>query len=68
VPAVPPSGSTRDRKRCVTGRPIAELVTQRIIEPLDLRDTYWPTGADGLSAGDSFVSEDSALEPTAPKV
>jgi D-alanyl-D-alanine carboxypeptidase len=26
----------------VTGRPIAELVTKRIIEPLGLRDTYWP--------------------------
>ncbi len=29
----------------VTGRPIAELVTKRIIEPLGLRDTYWPADA-----------------------
>jgi D-alanyl-D-alanine carboxypeptidase len=26
----------------VTGRPIAEEVTNRIIKPLGLRDTYWP--------------------------
>ncbi|MEV8506211.1 serine hydrolase domain-containing protein [Actinoplanes sp. NPDC051475] len=26
----------------VTGRPIGELITHRIIEPLGLRDTYWP--------------------------
>lgn len=26
----------------VTGRPIGELITQRIIEPLGLKDTYWP--------------------------
>lgn len=26
----------------VTGRPIGELMTQRIIEPLGLSDTYWP--------------------------
>ena len=26
----------------VTGRPFGELVTGRIIEPLGLRDTYWP--------------------------
>ncbi|MCD4523357.1 serine hydrolase [Nocardioides sp. cx-173] len=27
----------------VTGRPISELVTQRIIKPIGLKDTYWPT-------------------------
>ena len=26
----------------VTGRPIGEEITRRIIDPLDLRDTYWP--------------------------
>ncbi|WP_433435600.1 serine hydrolase domain-containing protein [Nonomuraea sp. CA-141351] len=26
----------------VTGRPIGEVITDRIIEPLGLRDTYWP--------------------------
>lgn len=26
----------------VTGRPISEQITDRIIEPLKLRDTYWP--------------------------
>ncbi|MXG92088.1 serine hydrolase domain-containing protein [Nocardioides flavescens] len=26
----------------VTGRPFGELVTQRVIRRLDLRDTYWP--------------------------
>ncbi len=26
----------------VTGRPIGELITRRIIEPLGLHDTYWP--------------------------
>src|SRR6185369_16451238 len=26
----------------VAERPIGELITQRIIEPLHLRDTYWP--------------------------
>jgi D-alanyl-D-alanine carboxypeptidase len=26
----------------VTGRPIAEEITERVIEPLRLRDTYWP--------------------------
>ncbi|BCJ55499.1 serine hydrolase [Actinoplanes sp. NBRC 14428] len=26
----------------VSGRPIGELITKRIIEPLGLRDTYWP--------------------------
>ena len=26
----------------VTGRPIGEEITNRIIKPLDLRDTYWP--------------------------
>ena len=27
----------------VTGRPIAEEITTRVIEPLGLTDTYWPT-------------------------
>ncbi|GAA1942049.1 serine hydrolase domain-containing protein [Nocardioides hwasunensis] len=26
----------------VTGRPIGELITRRVIEPLGLTDTYWP--------------------------
>jgi D-alanyl-D-alanine carboxypeptidase len=26
----------------VTGRPIGELITKRVIEPLGLHDTYWP--------------------------
>jgi D-alanyl-D-alanine carboxypeptidase len=26
----------------VTGRPVGEQITKRIIEPLGLRDTYWP--------------------------
>jgi D-alanyl-D-alanine carboxypeptidase len=26
----------------VTGRPVGEQITERIIEPLGLRDTYWP--------------------------
>ncbi|MCT2582903.1 serine hydrolase domain-containing protein [Actinophytocola gossypii] len=26
----------------VTGRPVGEEITERIIEPLGLRDTYWP--------------------------
>ena len=26
----------------VTGRPVSEEITHRIIRPLDLRDTYWP--------------------------
>ncbi|MBB2900998.1 D-alanyl-D-alanine carboxypeptidase [Kineococcus radiotolerans] len=30
----------------VTGRPIGEQITERIIEPLHLRDTYWPTTGD----------------------
>ncbi|MFF9906895.1 serine hydrolase domain-containing protein [Streptomyces olivaceus] len=33
----------------VTGRPFGEEITNRIIEPLDLTDTYWPsTGERGL--------------------
>jgi D-alanyl-D-alanine carboxypeptidase len=30
----------------VTGRPIGEELTRRIIEPLGLRDTYWPKAGD----------------------
>ncbi|WP_134767638.1 serine hydrolase domain-containing protein [Nocardioides sp. 1609] len=26
----------------VTGRPIGELITRRVVEPLGLHDTYWP--------------------------
>lgn len=33
----------------VTGRPVAENVDQRIIKPLNLRDTYWPgVGEQGI--------------------
>ena len=28
--------------QAVTGRPVGEEITRRIIEPLGLRDTYWP--------------------------
>ncbi|GAA0626633.1 serine hydrolase domain-containing protein [Kribbella sandramycini] len=30
----------------VTGRPIAEEITKRVIEPAGLRDTYWPAVGD----------------------
>jgi D-alanyl-D-alanine carboxypeptidase len=30
----------------ITGRPIGELITRRIIEPLGLHDTYWPNEGD----------------------
>ncbi len=30
----------------VTGRPIAEEITRRVIEPLGLHDTYWPAVGD----------------------
>ncbi|GAB3931140.1 serine hydrolase domain-containing protein [Kribbella albertanoniae] len=30
----------------VTGRPVGEEITRRIIEPLGLRDTYWPAAGD----------------------
>ncbi|NYE38141.1 D-alanyl-D-alanine carboxypeptidase [Nocardioides cavernae] len=33
----------------VTGRPVGELITRRIIEPLGLADTYWPeVGEQGI--------------------
>ena len=30
----------------VTGRPVGEQITKRVIEPLGLRDTYWPAEGD----------------------
>jgi D-alanyl-D-alanine carboxypeptidase len=35
----------------VTGRPIGEEITRRIIEPLKLRDTYWPALGDQTIRG-----------------
>jgi D-alanyl-D-alanine carboxypeptidase len=35
----------------VTGRPIGEVITKRIIEPLGLRDTYWPALGDQTIRG-----------------
>jgi D-alanyl-D-alanine carboxypeptidase len=35
----------------VAGRPIGELITKRIIEPLGLRDTYWPGQGDERITG-----------------
>ena len=35
----------------VSGRPIGEEITRRIIEPLRLRDTYWPAAGDQRIAG-----------------
>ncbi|MET9243924.1 serine hydrolase domain-containing protein [Nonomuraea sp. NPDC003709] len=35
----------------VTGRPVAEVITDRIIEPLGLRDTYWPGKGDRTIRG-----------------
>ncbi|GAA2693420.1 MULTISPECIES: serine hydrolase [Actinosynnema] len=30
----------------VTGRPLGEEITRRVITPLDLRETYWPTAGE----------------------
>ncbi|GAA0804928.1 serine hydrolase domain-containing protein [Spirilliplanes yamanashiensis] len=49
----------------VTERPVGEEITRRIIEPLGLRDTYWPGVGDQRIAGRhprGYV----ALEPGAP--
>ncbi|CAI9413552.1 serine hydrolase domain-containing protein [Nocardioides sp. T2.26MG-1] len=35
----------------VTGRPIGELITQHIIEPLGLEDTYWPEAGEQVIRG-----------------
>jgi D-alanyl-D-alanine carboxypeptidase len=35
----------------VSGRPIGEEITRRVIEPLRLRDTYWPAAGDQRIAG-----------------
>ncbi|MGW0195216.1 serine hydrolase domain-containing protein [Nonomuraea sp. NPDC003201] len=35
----------------VTGRPVAEVITDRIIEPIGLRDTYWPGKGDRTIRG-----------------
>ncbi len=35
----------------VTGRPVAEQITKRVIEPLRLRDTYWPAEGDKTIRG-----------------
>lgn len=35
----------------VTGRPVAEQVTDRVIKPLNLRDTYWPAVGDKTIKG-----------------
>jgi D-alanyl-D-alanine carboxypeptidase len=35
----------------VTGRPVAEVVTDRVIEPIGLRDTYWPGKGDRTIRG-----------------
>ncbi|MFG6200113.1 serine hydrolase domain-containing protein [Nonomuraea sp. JJY05] len=35
----------------VTGRPVAEVITDRIIEPIGLRDTYWPGKKDRTIRG-----------------
>jgi len=35
----------------VTGRPIGELITHRIIEPLGLHDTYWPEQGEQVIRG-----------------
>ncbi len=35
----------------VTGRPVGEEITERIIEPLGLRDTYWPAQGDQTIRG-----------------
>jgi len=35
----------------VTGRPVGEQITKRVIEPLHLRDTYWPADGDKTIRG-----------------
>ncbi|MFI7125802.1 serine hydrolase domain-containing protein [Nonomuraea sp. NPDC050153] len=35
----------------VTGRPVAEVITDRIIKPIGLRDTYWPAKGDKTIRG-----------------
>ncbi|MFI1423153.1 serine hydrolase domain-containing protein [Streptomyces sp. NPDC020731] len=48
----------------VTGRPIGEEITNRIIKPLNLRHTYWPGVGDqtikGLHAHGYFATEPNA--------
>lgn len=49
----------------VTGRPIGEEITRRIIRPLELRDTYWPAAGEQHIRGPhprGYLSE----EPGAP--
>lgn len=49
----------------VTGRPVGEEITRRIIEPLDLRDTYWPRVGEQRIRG-SHPHGYLAEEPGAP--
>ncbi|MGY1855206.1 serine hydrolase domain-containing protein [Modestobacter sp. SYSU DS0290] len=51
----------------VTGRPVGEEITRRVIEPLHLRDTYWPgEGEQQLRGRHPHVY--SPLEPEGPPV
>ncbi|GAA3979732.1 serine hydrolase domain-containing protein [Actinomadura viridis] len=49
----------------VTGRPVGEEITQRIIRPLGLRDTYWPGVGDRTIRGPHPKGYD-APKPGAP--
>ncbi len=49
----------------VTGRPVGEEITRRIIRPLDLRDTYWPRVGEQRIRG-SHPHGYLAEEPGAP--
>ena len=49
----------------VTGRPIGEEITRRVIEPLQLEDTYWPHAGEQELRGD-HPSGYHATAPGAP--
>ncbi|MGY1843132.1 serine hydrolase domain-containing protein [Modestobacter sp. SYSU DS0875] len=51
----------------VTGRPVGEEITRRVIEPLGLRDTYWPGEGEQQLRGRHPHSY-SPVEPEGPPV